>query len=338
MKKNIKIRPPVSAIIIFSIFGFLMFSLYKGNQLVNKTEKEVSPELHSGESNAMSYELKEIDSKTGDIRWKRTAKEGTTQNELQGASIKDIELTVFKNKEIVFNLKAPEAKANSNTKEILLLGGVITKSKDENFILNSNKLSITKGTELEALGGFNLILKENGTLEGERAKINEEQTKVKIENLKRATLKDIEITGKSVEIERDSKTIKKATISNYGQIILMNMDSLSAKQIEWINGETIKAKSNIIFTSGERQIKAGNLLINSDNTFTAENNVVILDKDIECSGERLNYNNTQLIEITGKPRAIQGNKIISADKILYDTKLKKLEAVGNVKTSIKNKT
>ena len=336
--KGKKRKSPFLGIMILSLLIFLVFSLYKGNQLVKKTEKEVSPELHKNESNAKSYELKEIDSKTGDIRWKLTAKEGSTQNELQGATIRDIEVTIFKNKEAIFNLKAPIATANSETKEILLLEGVTTKSKGENFILQSNKLSLAMGTELEAFDGFKLSLKNNGTLEGERAEINEEQTKIRIKGLKNAALKDIKISGKNVYLEKDNDTIKKVVIKNGGQIVLMNNDVLSAEQIEWINGGTIKAKSNVIFTSTDKQIKAGKLLINTDNTLIAEDKVTILDKDTKCSGEKLIYHDNQLVEITGEPKALQGNKIISADKILYDTKLKKLQAIGSVKTSVKNKT
>lgn len=333
LKENINKLFP--ALITVSIVTFLLISFYRGKELLKKSEKEITPQFHQNESNATQYELKEIDPITGLLRWQLVAKEGNTQNNLQNALIKDIEVTVFKGKEVIFNLKAPLAKANSTTKEIILEGGVITKNKDESLILTSNRLSLSMGTSLEAIDGFSLLLKESGTLTGQSVVINEEQTKVKIKDLKNAVLKDISISGNNVYLEKDNKNeIQKAIITNGGKITLKNNDTLSANIIEWNHNGKIKAEKNIIFSSNSKLIRAGSLIINSDNSLYADNNVVILDGDTKCSGKKLSYKNNSIIEITGNPKATQGNKVISANKILYDSNLKKLQALGNVKTMV----
>ena len=86
-----------------------------------------------------TYLAKTRDAKTGDLRWKLTAEEGSTENDLQGASIKGIKAEVYKNNEIVFKLTAPLAKADHNKKEILLLGEVTAENDTGDFQLKTKQ-------------------------------------------------------------------------------------------------------------------------------------------------------------------------------------------------------
>lgn len=324
----------ISIVLLFFIFSFLL-----GSILVKKSEKEFNPKKQKGEAEASKYSLQEIDAKTGLVRWKLTAKKGTTKNNLKSAVIKDIEAKVYKNKELIFELKAPYGKANSTTKEVLLYGGVKTLNKQGDFLLSSNQLSLGMGTSIEAQKGFNLTIKNKGNLKGKSALVNEDQTKIEIQDLKEASLKDIVLKGKLVSIHRDDKgNIIKASIYNNGTITFKkhNDSKLSADIIEWKKEDIVEAKSHVIYKSNDVTFNSDYLQIKPSGELIANTNVKIIHGETTCYGDFLIADGSQII-IQGNPKAIQNGKQISADKIVYDLKTEKVEAIGNVKSTISDK-
>ena len=318
---------------------FFAFSFIRGRSIVQKSEKEINPNLQLVESEAKKYVLKEIDSKTGLIRWDLTAKEGNTENNLQATIINDIKARVYKGKEIVFELTAPHAKANSLTKDISLFGDVTTKDKKGDFLLKSKEISLGMGTSIEAHKGFDLELKNNGTVKGERVLVNDDQSKIIVTKLAEAVFKDIKFSGENVYIERNmSGEIASAIIENGGEITLKNNDTLTAGKIKWDNSGSVEAVSNVIYNSGDKIFKAGYLTISPDKKVFAKNGVSITHAETQCYGDSLSFENNSFVIITGTPRAVQGDKTILADRIIYDVNLKKVQAVGNVRTVTNVKT
>ena len=325
-------------ILIISTIMLFAFSFFRGKSIVQKSEREIKPELQKVESETKKYLLKELDPKTGLARWDLSAKEGSTENNLQSAVINDITAHVYKGNEIVFELSAPHAKANSLTKGIYLFGEVTTKDKKGNFLLKSTQISLGMGTSIEAQKGFDLFLKDNGTVKGENALINDDQSKIIVTKLKEAVFKDIKLSGENVYIEKNKNgEIGSALIENGGTITLKNNDTLSAGRIKWDNLGNIESSNNVIYNSGDKIFKAGYLTITPDKKVFAKNNVSIVHGGTECYGTSLSYENNSLVVITGNPKAIQGDKVILADKILYDINLKKVQAFGNVKTMVNQK-
>ena len=328
----------VPLILTLSVVIFFTFSFFRGQLIVQKSEKDIDPKLQLTESEAKKYVLKEIDSQTGQIRWDLSAKEGNTESNLQSAVINDIKAHVYKNKEVVFELYAPHARANSQTKEIYLFGEVVTKDKKGDFLLKSKQLALGMGTWIEAQKGFNLYLKNNGTVKGESALVNDNQSKITVTRLEEALFKDIRLSGNNVYIEKDKNgEISSAIIKNSGKIILKNNDTLSADTIKWDKSGNIKASDNVIYNSADKVFKAGYLTITPDKKVFAKNNVSIIHGETRCYGDILSYENSSFIVITGTPQAIQGDKKILADKIIYDINLKKIQALGNVRTIVNNK-
>ncbi len=326
-------------LILISTVILFLFSLVRGNYLVRKSENELSPTKQLDEAQATSYSLREIDAKTGQLRWKLTAKEGKTEDNLQAALIKDITAEVYKNEIPVFNLSAPYGKANAQTKGIYLFGNVIAKDNDGNFLLMSNQIALGMGTSIEAQKGFNLVLKNSGTIVGESALINDEQTKLTISKLKEASFKNILLSGEKVYLEKDKNgDLTRAVISEGGKVILKKdgNDSLSANEIIWKKDGEIEAKDNVTYISKDKTFKAGYILLKPDKRFYAKQNVLITHGETKCYGNALSYENDSLIILTGRPKAIQNGKQIIADKIVYDLNTEKVEATGNVKTSVRN--
>lgn len=326
-------------ILMFSVL-FFIGSFLRGTFLVQKSEKELNSKKQIEEAKATRYSLKEIDSKTGQIRWHLTAKEGTTENNLQGALIKEVKAEVFKNKEVIFELFAPKARANSLTKEIYLLDGVTVIDKIGNFLLKSNQLALGMGTSLEAQKGFNLTLKNQGTVKGENAIINDDQTKIIVRNLNEASFKNIIFAGENVLIERNTKgELISAEISDGGKVILKNLnnDILTANTIKWNQKNEIEANTNIIYISYDKSFKADYLLRTNDGKIYAKNNVLITHGSTKCYGDSLNYTNNSIITVTGHSKAVQAGKQILANKIIYNLNTSKVEAFGNVRTIVAEK-
>ena len=335
MNHKFKAAKTIPIILVIVTSSFFIFSFFQGKFLIKKNEKEIKPKSHISESQAKIYELKEIDSKTGFIRWEITAKEGNTGDNLQSAYINDIKAKIYKDKKVVFEITAPRARANLETKEILLLDKVVTKDKNKSFVLKSKELSLGKGTSLEAHKGFILRLKDNGTIIGESVFLNDDQSKISITELKSAALKDITISGKTVNLEKDKKNqITQALVKDGGTITLKNNDVLSAQIIHWSKSGKIEAKNNVVFTSNNKIIHAEHVTITPEKEVTAKNKVQIVHKDTQCYGELLTYKDKSLITITGNPKAIQGNKTVTADKILYNVDSNELQAIGKVKTKV----
>ena len=323
----------IPIIVTILTIAFFAFSFFGGRSIVQKSEKEINPNQQLLESEAKKYVLKEIDSKSGLTRWDLSANEGSTENNLQSAVINDIKAHVYKNNEISFELSAPHAKANSLTKGIYLFGDVITKDKNGKFLLKSVQLSLGMGTSIEAQEGFDLYLKDNGTIKGKSAIINDDQSKITVTELEEALFKDIKLSGKNVYIERSpSGEASTAVIENGGKIILKNNDSLIAGQIKWDKSGNIEASGNVIYNSGDKVFKAGYLTVSPDKKVFAKNGVSIVHGETECSGQSLIFQDNSFIVIIGNPKAVQGDKTILADKIVYDVNLKKVQAVGNVRT------
>lgn len=332
-----KITPYIA---ILAVIAFFSISFLRGSLLLKKSEKEIDIKKQVEEAQAKKYSLKEIDAKTGQTRWQLVAKEGKTENNLQTAIIKDIEAEVYKNNEIVFLLKAPFAKANGTTKEISLFGDVTAKNKSESFLLSAKQVALGMGTSIEAQKGFSLILKGNGTVTGDSALINDDQTEITVKDLKEASFKEILLSGKKVYIEKDKNgDLKNAIISNGGKIILKNQnnDSLIADTIKWQQNGEVEAISNVVYNSGDKVFKAGQLTLKPDKTVYAKNNVQIKHGKTQCFGNSLSYENNSLVVINGKPKAIQNDKQITADKIVYDLNTGKVQAIGNVRTTVANK-
>lgn len=320
------------AIVVLSILLFTI-AFIRGNILVKRQEKELNPKKQIDEAQATEYSLKEIDGKTGLIRWQLKAKEGMTENNLEGAFIKDINAEVYKNNDVVFELTAPFGKGNTATKEIYLFGEVTAMDKNGNFLLKSRQLALGMGTSIEAQKGFNIILKNSGTIEGDDALVNDDQTKIKAIGLKEAHFKDIILSGNEVNIERDKNgSLIQANISNGGKVILKNNDTLSADTIIWDKSGEVKAISNVILISGDKTFKAGYLLLKDNNKVYAKNNVAIIHGETRCFGNSLSFENNSIVTLSNKPRAFQEGKEIIADKIVYDVNTHKVEAIGNVKT------
>ncbi|MBI2995290.1 MAG: LPS export ABC transporter periplasmic protein LptC [Candidatus Melainabacteria bacterium] len=335
--KDLKLIP---LIVVLGLLLFFIISFVKGTFLVNKSEKELNPKNQSSEALAQSYNLKEIDSKTGLIRWQLVAKEGKTEENLQAAIIKDIKAEVFKNNQIIFKLNAPYAKANAGTKEIYLFGDVTASDIKGDLLLKCNELTLGMGTSIEARKGFNLLLKNNGSVIGENVLINDDQTKIIVTNLKEASFKDILLSGTNVHIEKNKDgEITKAIISNGGNIILKNEknNKLSAEILKWeLNGNT-EAINNVSYTSSDKTFKAEHLIIKPNKNIYADNNVTIIHGETKCFGTLLSFENNSDIVLSGKSKAVQGKKQISADKIVYNINTGKVQALGNVKTTIINK-
>ena len=327
--------------IILGMIVLLTISFVRGSVLVRKSEKEINPTKQILEAEAGKYNLKEIDTKTGELRWRLTAKEGMTEDNLQAAVIKGISAEVYKNNKVIFELNAPFAKANSETKEIYLFGEVTTKNKEGNFLLKSNQIALGMGTSIEAQKGFDLVLKDTGTVSGESALINDDQTKIVVKNLKEASLKDIILSGGNVVIEKNKNgDLDRAVISNNGKIILksQNNSSLNAENIKWEKSGEVEATKNITYSSGDKTFKAGYILLKPDKKLYAKNNVSILHGQTQCSGNNLTYENNSIVIITGSAKAIQGDKLITADKIVYNIDTEKVDALGNVRTIVASKT
>ena len=324
----------IPLILVISIVTFFTFSFFRGKSIVQKSEKEVNLTQQLVESEAKKYILKEIDPKTGLTRWDLSAKDGNTENNLQSAVINDIKAHVYKDKVVVFELSAPHAKANSLTKGIYLFGNVITKDKNGDFLLKSKQISLGMGTSIEAQKGFDLYLKNNGTVKGESALVNEDQSKITVTKLEEALFKDIRLSGENVYIEKNKEgEVASTLIKGGGKIILVkNNDTLSADTIKWDISGNIEASNNVVYNSGDKVFKADHLTISPDKKVFAKNNVSIIHADTECTGSSLSFTNNSFIIITGNPTAIQGNKKILADKIVYDVNSKKVQAIGNVRT------
>ena len=336
MQKYLSKFFPVILIIVMIVFFTIAF--IKGKSIVKKSETEIDSKSQTVESEAKEYSLQEIDSNTGLIRWDLTAKEGNTENNLQSTIINDIKARVYKDKEVVFELSAPHARANSLTKEIYLFDEVITKDTNGKFLLKSKQISLGMGTSIEAQKGFNLELKDSGTVKGEKALINDEQNKITVTNLDEALFKDIKLSGKNVYIERNNKgEIASANIEGGGRIVLKNNDVLQANVIKWKNGGTTEAFGEVVYNSGDKTFTANYLTITADKKVYAKNNVSIVHGDTKCLGASLAYENNSFVVITGSPKAIQGDKEILADKIVYDINLKKVQAIGNVRTIVNQK-
>lgn len=338
--KQMKTSKLIPALTLTFMILLFIVSYFRASFLVQKSEKELNPKKQIDEAQAKKYSLREIDGKTGQLRWELTAEEGTTQNDLQTALIKDIKANVYKNNEVIYELSAPQAKANAITKEIYLIGEVTAKDKNGNFTLSSNQLALGMGTSIEAKKGFKLFLKNSGDVSGDNALINDDQTKIIVKDLQEALFKDIILSGKNVSIERDTKgDLINVVISNGGKIILKNSknDTLSATTIKWKQGGEIEAVSDVIYTSLDKTFKAGYLLLKPDGKVYAKDNVLIVHGNTRCYGNSLSYENNSLVVISGKSKAIQGDKQITADKIVYDLNTDKVEAVGNVRTTVTNK-
>ena len=279
------------AFLLASVVAFFTFSFVKGRILVKSSEKELNTEEQRNEARAEGYSLKEIDAKTGEIRWQLTAKEGSTENNLQGAVIRGINAEVYKDNKVVFELSAPSAKGSYGSKEVYLLGNVIAKNPTGDFLLTTNQLSLGMGTSIEAQKGFNLILKNSGSVIGENVIINDNQTKIIVKNLKEAIFKNITLSGAKVTIEKDSgsEDLKNAIISNGGKIVIkdeLRNDILSANEIRWKKDGEIEARSNVVFTSKDKTFKAGYLLLKPDGKVIARNNVFIMHGNTKCSGDQ----------------------------------------------------
>lgn len=327
-------------IVILSMVIFFIGSFVFGTFLVNKSEKEINPKKHLEEAEAKTYTLREIDSKTGALRWELTAKEGKTENNLQATFIKDIKAEIYKNNEVIFELKSPEAKANATTKEIYLFDNVTVKDKKGKFLLECKQLSLGMGTSIEAQNGFKLVLINNGTINGEHAIINDDQTKITVRNLKEAELNDIKVSGGKVQIERNQNgDLLSINISDHGKVILRKPqnDTLEASSINWNKNGEVTATDNVTYKSKDKTFTAEYLHIESSGNLTAKNNVQISHGKTKCFGNLLTYNNNNLVTITGNTKAVQENKEIKADKIFYNINTGKVEAIGDVKSTVSNK-
>ncbi len=339
MLKQFKLTNQAPYLILAGMTIFIIFAFFKGNLLVSKSEKELSQEQITTEAKAQQYTLKEIDVKTGELRWKLTAKGGETQEHLQSALIKDIEAKVYKNNEVVFELQAPFAKADASTKEIFLFGNVLVKNNDKSLLLMSSQIALGMNASIEAQKGFDLELINTATIKGETASINEDQTQIIVHDLSEAVFKDISLSGNEVTIIKDKNgSLQNVEIKNGGKIILTNQDNdnLSANTINWKQNGEIEATNNVIFISKDKVFKSNYLLLKQDKTLYARDNVLITHHNTKCYGNSLTYDNKSLITISGKPKAIQEGKQITADKIVYDLTTGKVQAIGNVKTSIEH--
>ncbi|GEM_PF-3145144 len=334
-----KLIPKLFLVLMVSFF---IFSLIRGNSLVKNSENELNPKKQIEEAQAKKYSLKEIDAKTGQTRWELSAQEGSTEGNLQAALIKNIKAEVYKDNKVIFNLHAPFGKANASTKEIYLYGGVIATNNDGDFLLMSNQIALGMGTSIEAQKGFDLILKNSGTVVGENVLINDDQTKFTIVRLKEASFKNINLSGEKVYLEKDKNgDLTQALILNGGKVILKDEDndSLSASKIKWSKDGQIEANTNVVYISKDKVFKAGYILLKPDKKLYAKNNVLITHGKTTCYGNALSYENNSLITLTGsRPKAIQNDKQIIADKIIYNLDTDKVEATGNVRTSIKSIT
>lgn len=340
MNQTITLSKLIPVIVLLAMTLFFIGSFLRGSLLVQKSEKEMNPKKQIEEAQAKSYSLKEIDAKTGQVRWQLTAKEGMTENNLQAALIKDIKAEVYKDSEVVFELEAPQAIANASTKEIYLAGDVTCKDKSGNFLLESNQLALGMGTSIEAQKGFRLTLKNSGYITGDNALINDSQTKITVKKLKEASFKDVLITGELVDIDRDIKgDLTKVVISDSGKIVLkkLNNNTLAANIIKWDKTGEIEAISEVVYIQEDKTFKANYLLLKPSGKVYAKNNVLITHGATQCYGNSLTYENNSLTLTGGHPRAIQSGKEITADKISYDLKTGKVEAVGNVKITVINK-
>lgn len=329
-----------SAIFIAGFIVFFTFSFVRGSILVKRSEKELNTKKVSSEAHANAYILKEVDTKTGDLRWKLTAEEGSTENDLQNASIKGIKAEVYKNNEIVFKLSAPLAKADHNKKEIFLLGEVTAENDTGDFFLKTNQLALGMGTSIEAQKGFNLTLKNSGTISGEEALVNDDQTEIVVKDLKEASFKNISLSGNEVHIEKEKGgDLKNAKITNGGKVLLKNdkKETLTANTINWKKGGEVEAIGNVVYTSTDKVFRAGYLLLKEDGKVYAKNSVQIVHGEVKCSGSSLSFEDDALIVISGRPKAVQGANQITADKIVYNLHTGKVEASGNVKTSSSHK-
>lgn len=341
MPNNLKLTNYAPFLIVVSVILLFVTSYTIGSRIVLKSEKELNTKKQKQEAKAGEYTLEEIDTKSGELRWRLTAKEGLTKDNLQNAQVKGISAKIYKNNQVIFELEAPYAKTSYQTNEIYLYGNVTVKDQNNDFLLTSNRISLGMDTSIEAQEGFSLILQNTGTIKGERALINGDKTNIIVKNLYEANLKEIKLSGIDVTIEKDKdSTLKKALITSGGEIILTNKNnsSLSADNILWEKDGDVKANGNVIFKTEDKILKAKYLTLKSNNKFYAKNNVHITHGNTSCSGNYLSYEDNNLIVISGSPKAVQENKQITADKIVYDTKSGKVEAIGNVKTLVTTQT
>ena len=333
--QNTKLVP---FLILIGIVVFFLISIAKGLQLVSKSEKELNPQKQITEAKALEYSLKEVDAATGELRWKLKAREGSTENNLQNAVIKDINAETYKDNMIVFKLTAPFAKANTEKKEIYLYGGVTAIDEKGDFILNSNQIALGMGAAIEAKKGFTLNLKGGNSIKGEKAFINEGQTKFIITKLTEAVFKEIILSGEEVTIEKEKNgELIQATITNGGKVIIKNENQniLKALNIKWVKSGEVEATNNVSYISEGKTFMANYLLLKPDKKVFARNKVIIEHGKTRCFGESLSFENNS-VTITGSPKAIQGNKQISANKIVYDINSGKVQAIGNVRTIVIN--
>lgn len=340
MANNSFLKKYSKAIVIAGFIVFFTFSFVRGSILVKRSEKELNTKKISSEAHADAYSLKEIDAKTGELRWKLDAKEGYTENDLQGAAIKGIMAEVYKNNEVVFKLTAPLAKGDSSKKEIFLLGDVIAENNAGDFHLKTNQLALGMGTSIEAQKGFTVELKNSGTIRGEEAIVNDDQTEIIVKDLKEASFKNISLSGSEVHIEKDKGgDLKTAKITNGGKVLLKNekKETLTAGTINWKKDGEVEAIGNVVYTSTDKVFKAGYLILKSDGKVYAKNGVQITHGEVKCSGSSLSFEDDSFIVISGRPKAIQGTNQIIADKIVYNLHTGKVEASGNVKTSSSHK-
>ena len=330
-------------VFISIILALFIFSITSGIIQVKKSEKELDSSKQISEAQATKYTLKEIDGKTGEIRWQLTAKEGQTKDSLEAAFIKDINVEVYKNMAVIYKLFSPYAKANSTKRDILLYGNVIASDKNGDFKLTSSELLLGMGTSIEAQNGFKIEFKNTGTIIGDGAVVNDDQTNITITNLKQGLFKDITLSGNKVLIEKEKNNgkLKNVIITNGGDITLnKNNDraNLSAQVINWSSDNKLEAQKNVKYNLEGKRLLANYLYREPTGKIIAKGGVLITHGNTECSGNQLTYENNSIITLTGNPKAKQGDKQISADKIIYNLNTGKVEALGNVQSKVANKS
>jgi lipopolysaccharide assembly outer membrane protein LptD (OstA) len=195
------------------------------------------------------------------------------------------------------------------------------------------------GTSIEAEEGFTLNLKNENTIKGEKAFINDEQTKFIITKLTEGVFKEIILSGEEVVIEKEKNgELIQAKITSGGKVIIKNenQSNLKAQNINWMKSGEVEAKNNVSYISDGKTFMANYLLLKPDKKIFAKDHVAIEHGKTQCFGESLSFENNSIITITGMPKAIQGNKQISANKIVYDINSGKVQATGNVRTVVIN--
>lgn len=338
MDYKVKLKPYLPIIYFCLFLSLFLIAFYRGNSIVLKSEKEFKTSKSSSEAIATSYSLKEIDAKTGLLRWVLTAKDGVTGANLKSVIINNITAKVYNGRKIAYKLFAPKGRADSKTKEIFLFGGVVTESANGDFKLLSSTVNIDGNASINTPESFHLILMGKGDIYGTEAKVNDDQTEIAIKSLDKADMENILLSGSNVKINRDDKgDLLSANILNGGKIILKKVDnnSLTANTIKWLKDGSVEALSKVVYTSKDSTLTANKLTMKGDGKIYASNHVKIIYGDTICTGDKLTFEDKSNIIISGSPEAIQNGKVINADKILYNTKSGKVEALGNVRITSK---